>query len=154
MRRSQPFQHSLPIPPELSRAAVYVTNAGWERIVPHQSYPPREQTSLYEFKWEDGRVLPEFCLVWAKRGSGILEVEGGKQRIPAKRAFLFRPGEWHRHRPDPDGGWTIYWIHFNGDLAREWMRTGEFDLDGNLPLIKDTRLFEAQFERLLLTVEQ
>ncbi len=154
MRRSQPFQHSLPVPPELSRAPIYLTNAGWERIAIGQPYPPREQTSLYEFKWEDGRVLPEFCLVWAKGGSGVLEVAGGEQRIPRKRAFFVRPGEWHRHRPDPEIGWTIYWIHFNGDLARQWMLDDEFDMEENLPVIKDTRLFEAQFERLLHTVER
>jgi quercetin dioxygenase-like cupin family protein len=29
-------------------------------------------------------------------------------------AFFLVPGQWHRHRPLPDTGWTLCWISFNG----------------------------------------
>ncbi|MCX6875426.1 MAG: AraC family transcriptional regulator [Verrucomicrobia bacterium] len=153
MRHDAPFRHSLPVPDGLFRAPLYVTGAGWERIMPGQSYP-RPDAAMYGFRWEDGRVLPEFCLSLLTQGSGHLETQAGGQEIPERRAFLFRPGEWHRHRPARASGWTNHWIHFNGDLPHEWMRDGAFELDGNLPIIEDAELFHGQFMRLLLTVER
>jgi AraC-like DNA-binding protein len=153
MRQPSSFQCSLPTTEDLSASPLQVTNAGWEQIEPGQAYP-REETMLYGFKWEDGRILPEFCLVWLKRGSGVLQVTKGNQTIPEKRAFFFRPGEWHRHRPDPAVGWTIYWVGFSGWLPDRWMLNDEFVLEGNLAVIRDPALFEAQFERLLRTVEE
>lgn len=99
-------------------------------------------------------MLPEFCLAWVQRGSGILEVTSGLQPLAEKREFLFRPNEWHRHRPDEEVGWTLYWLCFNGDSPRKWLLNGDFALEGNLLLIDDSDLFEAQFERLLRTVDE
>ena len=153
MRQLLPFQHSLPVPEELSSSPLQVTNVGWEKIGPGQPYPC-EKAAIYDFTWEDGRVLPEFCLVWLESGSGVLQVATGMQDIPEKRAFFFRPGEWHRHRPDPAVGWTIYWVGFNGWLPDQWMSNDEFVLERNLAVIRDPALFEAQFERLLRTVDE
>ena len=153
MRHDTPFRHSLPVSDGLFRAPLYVTGAGWERIKPGQPYPLPD-TALHGFRWEDGRILPEFCLSVLTQGSGHLETLAGRQVIPAQRAFFFRPGEWHRHRPARATGWTNHWLHFNGNLPHEWMRDGAFALDGNLPVIEDAGLFHRQFIRLLLTIER
>lgn len=151
MRNSNPFSNALPVPEWLFRESVYATHAGWERIEPHAPYPPL-RAPIYFFQWEEGRVLPEFCLSFCAEGRGHLDTQQGRQEIRPGDAYLFHPGEWHRHRPDPATGWLSLWVHFNGDLPHEWMRDGAFQLSGNKPDIADRDLFQAQLERLLDTI--
>lgn len=152
MRNLKPFSSSLPVPEWLFREGVYATHAGWERIASHADYPP-PRPPIYFFDWEEGRVLPEFCLSLCLEGDGHLETQAGQQQILAGDAFLFRPGEWHRHRPNPATGWVNLWIHFNGNLPLEWLRDEAFQLNGNRPKITDKELFQSQFERLVETIE-
>jgi AraC-like DNA-binding protein len=144
-----PFRHSLPVSDDIFQLPVYVTSAGWERVLPGAAYP-LPGTGLNGFKWEDGRVLPEFCLAWVDEGMGELETNAGGQEIPTRRAFLFRPGEWHRHRPRAATGWIIGWIHFNGELPHQWLEDDSFGLAGNLPEIEIPELFRSQLTRLIL----
>jgi AraC-like DNA-binding protein len=151
MRTLDPYSKALPVPEWLFRESVHVTHAGWERIEPNTTYPP-PRAPIYYFQWEEGRVLPEFCLSLCREGGGYLDTEAGRQEIHTGDAFLFLPGEWHRHRPDPATGWVNLWIHFNGNLPHEWMRDGAFRLSGNIPDITDRDLFRSQFERLVDTI--
>ena len=151
MRKSPAFSNALPVPESLFRESVYATHVGWEKIEPNASYPS-PQALIYFFEWEEGRVLPEFCLSFCAEGGGHLDTERGRQEIRPGDAFFFRPGEWHRHRPDPATGWVNLWLHFNGDLPHEWMRDEAFQLSGNIAEIEDRDLFQRQFERLLDTI--
>lgn len=78
----------------------------------------------------------------------------GWEQIEPGEAFLFMPGQWHRHRPLSATGWTLYWIHFTGNLPHAWLKESAFRLDGCKPVIEDPALFRAQFERLLLTAHR
>jgi AraC-like DNA-binding protein len=151
MRNPSPFSNALPVPEWLFREGVYATHAGWEKIAPNTSYP-QLRAPIYFFQWEEGRVLPEFCISLCKEGGGDLETRRGRQQIHAGDAYLFCPGEWHRHRPDPATGWVNLWVHFNGNLPHEWLRDRAFRLCGNKPDIADRSLFQTQFERLLDTI--
>ncbi len=148
MRMPPEFSHVLPVPDWLFRDDVYLTHIGWEQIRPGESYP-HPQAVMYGFEWAEGRVLPEYCLAWCMEGQGWLETNRGKQSIHPEEAFLFRPGEWHRHRPLPETGWSICWLHCNGSSPHQWERQQAFRMDGNKPLIDDSMLFGAQFRRLL-----
>jgi hypothetical protein len=130
MRNHEPFCHTLPVSPQSFHTALYVTNAGWERILPGQPYP-QPKPAVYFFTWEEGRELPEFCLALCLRGTGVFQTKTGCQQIRAGDAFLMRPGEWHRHRPAKTVGWTLLWFDFNGELPHRWMAEGAFSLNGN-----------------------
>ena len=148
-----PFRHSLPVPDRLFDEPVYLTHAGWERVEPGQVYPQAEN-QLYSFDYDAGRSLPEFTLCLVAEGTGQLETTGKSQVLSCGDAFFYIPGQWHRHRPLPDTGWTIYWIHFNGNLPHDWLKEGTYLLDGCKPVIEDTALYRAQFERLLLSAHR
>ena len=132
---------------------VYLTHAGWERVEPGQAYPLAEN-QLYSFQYDASRSLPEFTLCLVAEGTGELETTGKSQELSHGDAFFYIPGQWHRHRPLPDHGWTIYWIHFNGNLPHDWLKEGNYLLDGCKPVIEDTALYRAQFERLLLSAHR
>ena len=149
----QPFRHSLPVPEEIFHLPIYVTAVGWERTKAGENYPLSD-TALLGFNWDDGRTLPEFCLVWLQEGEGSLETKSGQQKVTAGRAFFYRPGEWHRHRPGLTTGWTIYWVHFNGSLPHQWMLGENYNLEGNLPILQADDLFQMQLMRLIQTAHQ
>jgi AraC-like DNA-binding protein len=153
MSLSQPFRHALPVSESLFHEAIYLTHAGWERVKPGEPYPQRDAPFFY-FEWRDGRTLPEFCLALVVAGGGEFQTRQHTCRLAAKDAFLFRPGEWHRHRPSPKTGWTLMWIHFNGDEPLRWLREDAFQLRQNVALIENLKLFRDQFERLLTSVHR
>jgi AraC-like DNA-binding protein len=153
MSLSTPFRHALPVTESLFHEALYLTHAGWERIKPRETYPQND-VRLYTFEWRDGRVLPDFCLALNIAGSGELETRSHRGRVETGDVFLFRPGEWHRHRPSPEIGWTIMWIHFNGDEPQRWLHDEAFNLRDNIPIIENRPLFRAQFEHLIESVHR
>jgi len=152
MRHSTGYAHALPLDDRLFQEPFYLTHAGWERVLPRQPYPRPGHPSYYGFTWMDGRVLGEFCLALVIRGEGELETEQGTRNLQPGQAFLYQPGEWHRHRPKPAIGWITMWINFNGSLPHQWMRDGAFHLDRNLVQVKNRRLFQSQFRHLIESV--
>ena len=134
----------------LFREALYVTHAGYERIPPgNRDYPPAECPNLYKFEWNEGRIMPDFCLALVAEGHGSVEIRNCQQPIQGGQAFFYHPGQWHRHRPSEKSGWTILWIFFNGDLPLQWLRSNAFRLSNSFPIVEDFAFFEAQFERVV-----
>jgi AraC-like DNA-binding protein len=153
MRHSDWCAHALPLNDRLFREPFYVTHAGRERVRPHQIYPHPGQPFYYDMSWPEGRVLGEFCLSFITKGQGEVVTEQGKQPVRAAQAWLYMPGEWHRHRPTPSIGWVNRWIKFNGSLPHQWMQSGAFRLDRNLVRLTDTHLFERQFGHLVDSID-
>lgn len=153
MRIPRPFSYALPVPDWLFREDLYLTHAGWERVLPGDSYP-HPNLPIYVFDWSEGRVLPEYCLAWCLEGSGELETLEGRRRIEPGEAFFYRAGEWHRHRPDAGTGWVICWIHCNGAMAHRCENDRAFLLECGKPVIAAPELFQAQFMRLLESVHE
>jgi AraC-like DNA-binding protein len=104
--------------------------------------------------WAEGRILGEFCLSFITKGQGEVETKRGRQPVRAPQAWLYLPGEWHRHRPSLSVGWSNQWIKFNGSLPHQWMQEGAFGLKGNLVQLADTRLFERQFRHLVESIDE
>lgn len=151
-----PFRHALPIAEHELKRSIHVTYAGWTKVKAGEVHGNRsaETPAFFRYNWNEGRILPEFCLVLISEGSGELETRQGVQRIRQGNAFLLRPGEWHRHRPLSETGWTNLWIAFEGTLPQEWMLRSSFHLDGNLAVIEDYGMFLAEFQRLLASVHR
>ena len=94
---------------------VKVTDAGFTNIKPGDDYPPSHHPSAYMFRWEKGRRISNYQIIFIGRGGGVLETEhGGKVRIEGGDVFILYPGEWHRYRPDKHTGWTERWCGLSG----------------------------------------
>ncbi len=153
MRHLENCVHALPLNDRLFQAPFYVTHAGLEKVNPLEAYPRSGHSPYYSFKWENGRVLGEFCLSLITSGKGELQTKKGRQSLIAGDAFLYQPGEWHRHRPVKTTGWVNIWIKFNGSLPHRWMRDGSFQLNKNVIKVDCPRLFENQFRHLVKSVD-
>ncbi|AKJ65561.1 helix-turn-helix domain-containing protein [Kiritimatiella glycovorans] len=112
----------LPVTPEAQDWGLYVLDAGYTLIPPHTPYPPHQHPEDHHFRWELGRTLDSYTLVYITRGGGVFDsVRGGEQRISAGDLFILFPGEWHRYRPDAETGWDEHWVEFDGEQARRIM---------------------------------
>lgn len=92
-----------------------VCSLGFQKVNPGEDYPPQKHNPEYMFNPSVGRVLSEYQLLYITEGKGRLVTEhGGKFEIKAGNMFLIFPGEKHSYFPDPETGWSEYWIGFNG----------------------------------------
>ena len=113
-----------PINPTSRTLEFYLSDAG-HSVVPANLVSPltiENHSQEYALSWEEGRVLQEFQVVYISKGKGVFQsTQSGLIPINAGDAFLLFPGEWHRYRPDPEVGWTQFWIRFSGDCANKLM---------------------------------
>ena len=114
-----------PVNPTAIATGFYLTGAGVERIAPHASYPLPDHPEMYQFSWKTGRVLPEYQWVFLSSGHGEFESrETGGVHVQAGSALILLPDVWHRYRPKPHTGWTVYWLSFNGQVPHFWQQAG------------------------------
>ena len=98
-----------------------LSDAGHTVVPANSAYPPTVEThsQKYALPWERGRVPQKFQVVYIFKGKGIFQsTQSDLIPINAGDALLLFPGEWHRYQPDPEVGWTEYWISFSGDVRR------------------------------------
>lgn len=125
-KRGTDFFHYLPVTDRDMRLGLYVTGAGRSRIRPGTAYPPAGHPDLYDFTWNEGRILPEFQIILITRGRGEFESrETGRMPIAHNALILLFPDTWHRYRPSRATGWQERWISLNGEFAH---RMRELDL--------------------------
>ncbi|KQS36767.1 AraC family transcriptional regulator [Pedobacter sp. Leaf194] len=99
-----------------------ILNVGCTRILPNSHYPAQSHPSHHNFKWETGRVLQEYALVYIVNGTGSLETESVNMNILDGTVFMIFPNERHRYKPDLQTGWDEYWVSFNGDYIENLMQ--------------------------------
>lgn len=113
--------HYLPVSSVEVGWGTYLAGAGSANITPDQSYPPKGHPSLYDFKWQRGRTLPEFQMLLIRNGKGIFESEGtGVVEFDSGALIFLFPDVWHRYKPDSTTGWQERWVSFNGELIHRF----------------------------------
>ena len=135
---------------------IVVTTAGFQRVPPHSCYPPDlEHPEGYVFTPEAGRVLNEYQLVYITEGSGYFESHSlTRQRITAGTVLLLFPGEWHSYAPDPQEGWTEYWVGFRGAGIDRRVSSRFFGLERPLRRVGPSATLTGLYEDILDFVER
>jgi len=125
---SENFFTYLPISENNIRWDMYLTGAGVATIAPGGAYPPSGHPDLYNFRWRDGRVLPEYQILLITEGEGTFESTGTPlMNIKAGSIMLLFPGVWHRYRPLKECGWKEYWLSWNGERLYRLLKKGVLD---------------------------
>ncbi|MDB6076753.1 MAG: araC 2 [Akkermansiaceae bacterium] len=113
---TQSFRY-LPLYPEIDDWGARVLSAGRIQSPPGAPYPAPGHPDDHHFEWSTGRRLGAFAVVYITAGKGIYESEtSGISPVEAGDLFVIFPGVWHRYRPDPETGWTEYWVESEGNL--------------------------------------
>lgn len=100
--------------------------AGRASLTPDTSYPVPGHPPGYFFKWESGRALQEYQLIYITSGEGILEDEFGVFQVKSGAMMIIHPGIKHRYKPTATVGWVENYIGFNGVLAHHFFRQSGF----------------------------
>jgi AraC-like DNA-binding protein len=137
------------------RWGFQVSGAGHATTEPNQSYPPQVHPRGYDFKWEKGRRLEEFGLLYLVRGRGTFESQHQPSTsLEFGQAAILFPGEWHRYRPDPATGWEEYWVTFGGSIVEGWLRKGFLNPERPLVTTNLGLSLASTFEELLRLLGQ
>lgn len=113
-----------PVKESFRYLAISQQDRDWDLYVPGVGFALNEMPgpinpahpAPYYYRHEEGRVLPEYQLVYITQGEGTFESEAcPKQVITAGNLFVLFPGVWHRYAPNPLAGWDEYWVSVNGD---------------------------------------
>jgi AraC-like DNA-binding protein len=79
----------------------------------------------YFYVWEEGRVLPEYQLIYFTRGEGVFESEcAGEQVVTRGDVLTLFPQVWRRLRPGAQVGWDGYWICLDGEYVHALRQRG------------------------------
>lgn len=106
-----------------------ISSIGYQKVTPGQDYPPKKHKQEYMFCPSEGRILSEYQLLYIVDGQGRLVTRhGGRFDVKAGDMFLLFPGEWHSYVPDPDTGWTEYWVGFMGANIDDRVSKGFFSV--------------------------
>ncbi len=117
----------LPTSGQDNKWGLTLLNTGCGEVANNVGYPNNQHPEAYGFKWQQGRILQEYQLIYISRGTGVFESKTtGKIRVTAGTFILLFPGEWHRYKPDINTGWVEYWIGFDGFVIDSLVRNSIF----------------------------
>jgi AraC-like DNA-binding protein len=95
-----------------------VSTIGFQVVNPFDTFPPAGHPQGYYYDPKQGRILPEYGLIYFIKGEGHFSSKYEKNiKIEAGSLIVIFPGEWHNYVPVPEVGWQCYWIHFKGNFA-------------------------------------
>jgi AraC-like DNA-binding protein len=109
------FYKYLPVSTEDQDWGLQILHAGYHHYKPGSEYPDKEHPAHHRFDNDEGRILQEYSLVYITGGKGVYHSQiAGSLPVEGGSAIMVFPNERHSYRPDPNTGWTEYWIGFNG----------------------------------------
>lgn len=119
---------------------LYITDIGF---FPHAQYHYRERREGSE----------QNILIYCVKGEGFVEIHGERHKILKNTLFIIPKGKPHNYGSIINDPWDIYWIHFNGELAGNYLHSTntitKIDLSlSNLPIL--INLFDNIFDALLM----
>ena len=92
---------------------------GFDRTAPHGTYPNPGLPPIGIYTPETGRVIPDYQLVYIVHGQGTVITPSRKTyHVKAGSVIVVFADVWHSYYPDPETGWSQYWIGFNGQSIR------------------------------------
>lgn len=133
---------------------LYLTGVGLATVQAKDVYPPKGHPGVYNFRWESGRVLPEYQILLIAEGRGTFESSKTEEiTVKTGNIILLFPGIWHRYRPDPSIGWKEYWLSWNGEQLYRLMKKGALDPSRPVLSVEDPKQIQTVFEKILCHVQ-
>jgi AraC-like DNA-binding protein len=115
----------LPTSEEDERLGMVCTTTGEHEIAPYTVYPPRKVDHPAIFRpVAEGRILPEFQIVYITEGQGTFQCEEKTFAVRPGNVMLLLPEIKHQYKPDFETGWHEYWVGFNGGYFKQLLVQG------------------------------
>ncbi|MCL2232660.1 MAG: AraC family transcriptional regulator [Treponema sp.] len=121
------FLHYLPYSEEDEKMGMICTTAGSISVHPETVYPPQKNQHPAMFRpVAEGRVLPEFQMVYITEGEGIFTCSDSTYQVSPGSILLVLPGLKHMYRPLRETGWHEHWVGFRGTYFSRLLEEGRF----------------------------
>ena len=121
------FLHYLPYSEEDEKMGMLCTTAGSITVQPGIIYPPQKNEHPALFRpVAEGRVLPEFQMIYITLGEGNFSCGGKNYQVKPGNIMLVLPGIKHRYQPLLETGWHEYWVGFKGAYFSRLLEEGRF----------------------------
>ena len=147
------FLHYLPYSKEDERLGMVCTTAGSQNIAPGAVYPPFKEKHPAPFRpVAEGRVLPEYQLIYITEGKGTFSAADKTWDVFPGSMLMILPGIKHMYKPVKEIGWQEYWIGFKGSYFNKLAKEGFLSEDklffniGNYDYI--TSIFKRIFDEV------
>ena len=96
--------------------------------------------------------IHDHVLIYCVDGAGWFEVAGSRHKVPSNSFFILPADQPHSYGADFSRPWTIYWIHFQGELAAAYSVSSEpvcrITPSQNSRIRERNDLFEEMFSSL------
>jgi len=124
------FLHYLPYSEEDEKLGMLCTTAGSVNVKPGTEYPPQKNDHPAPFRTvTEGRVLPEFQIVYITSGEGIFSCDGETYQVKPGCVMLVLPGLKHSYKPLFETGWQEYWVGFKGVYFSRLLEEGRLSAE-------------------------
>ena len=120
-------------------SSLHITDIGY---YPKAEYHYRERT----------QPIDQNVLIYCIDGGGEYSIDGQKFAVKPNQYFVLPAGKSHSYAADKNNPWTIYWIHFKGNLSKYYCPLSYAPSDV-MPEIQSrisdrTNIFEEMFNTL------
>lgn len=105
---------------------LYITDIGF--------YPK----AVFHFRKRSETEALQYIIMYCIYGEGWIEVDGNEQKLTNGEVVILPKGKAHSYGSDPQKPWSIYWIHFDGDMASYFCKGLEKPL--LIKIEKDSRI--------------
>lgn len=92
------------------------------------------------------RGRPEYVLIVCLSGSGRVELKGRAWPLAAGHGIVLPPRQAHRYAADMDNPWTIFWFHFSGRRARDYVAALDVTADKPRFWVQNIDTLAQEFE--------
>jgi AraC-like DNA-binding protein len=103
---------------------LHITDIGY---YPKARYHYRERSTGAE----------QHILIYCHEGAGSFTLQQRAYEVSAGDFFIIPAKSRHTYKADADNPWTIYWTHFKGDAADDWVQQLMQYLDGPKGFVPD-----------------
>lgn len=86
---------------------LYLTDIGY---YPKALYHNRERT----------QGCRQFILIYCTHGAGWFSIHHKQYQVKPNHFFILPENTPHKYGADPENPWTIYWVHFTGNLSGDY----------------------------------
>jgi AraC-like DNA-binding protein/quercetin dioxygenase-like cupin family protein len=90
---------------------------------------------------------PDNILIYCVEGKGLYQTETESYTLQPNQFFILPPGRFHIYQADIRDPWSIYWVHFSGNMVKslnKWLKTEHFIKPTNIAY--DKRITEQWAE--------
>ncbi len=153
--RPKSILHYLPVSSRDEQWGTVCTTAGYQHVPPGTPYPVSKHPDSYLFYKGNGRTLNEYQLVYITAGRGRFESASCPLReVEAGTMMLLFPNEWHSYSPDPQVGWTEWWVGFRGPNVDRLEQQAFLSRQHPLFRIGSSGGIERCYREIISTVEE